>query len=85
MDEHIPSQASREYVARLRAQATKDDAERLEYWRNASPERHAEVLVELLDLTDVILRSRGRPAEKPPLPEDKFPWPSMRPKEPDVG
>ena len=85
MDDHVPDGASRDYVARLRAHAAEDDRERLEYWRNASPERHAEVLVELLNLADVILRSRGRPAEKPPLPEDGFPWPSMRRQEPDGG
>jgi hypothetical protein len=78
MGDPAPNPIYRDYVARLRARAEADEAERLAYWRDAPPERHAEVLIELLDLTDALLRSRGRPAEKPPLPEDRFPWPSMR-------
>lgn len=66
------------YVTRLRRVAAEDDASRSAEWRDATPERHAEVLLELLDLTDTILRSRGRAAEKPPLPAERFPWPSLR-------
>ena len=68
------------FVTRLRQGAADDEAERIERWRQAPPEEHARVLKELLDLTDAIIRSRGRPAEKPPLPDEPFPWPSMRPK-----
>ncbi|MFN0095774.1 MAG: hypothetical protein ACKVVT_13480 [Dehalococcoidia bacterium] len=67
-----------EFVARLRRGAARDDAERAAYWRAASLERHAEVLVELLDLADAIVRSRGRRVEKPPLPAERCPWPSLR-------
>ena len=67
-----------EFVQRLRAGAEADERERIEYWRNAPVEEHARVLVELLNMTDRIISARGRPVEKPPLPEDRFPWPSLR-------
>ena len=73
-----PNPIYREWVQRLRANAAEDDRADVDYWRNASVEQHARVLVELLDLGEAITRSRGRPVEKPPLPSDKFPWPSMR-------
>ena len=78
MESHAPDPATRAWVERLRATAAEEAQESIDYWRAASPERHAEVLLDLLDMTDAILRSRGRPANRPPLPPDKFPWPSMR-------
>jgi hypothetical protein len=78
MDGNGPDPATRAWVDRLRASAADDDRESIDYWRNASVEQHAKVLVELLDLGEAITRSRGRPADKPPLPPEKFPWPSMR-------
>ena len=78
MERSGPNPVYREWVERLRANAAEDDLESVVYWRTASVEQHAKILVELLDLGEAITRSRGRPAEKPPLPPDTFPWPSMR-------
>jgi hypothetical protein len=78
MDDRASPARYADYVARLRRNAAEDDADRIAYWRDASPERHAEVLVELLDLADALVRSRGYPVEKPPLPAERCPWPSLR-------
>jgi hypothetical protein len=67
-----------EWVEWLREGAAREERERREYWRHAPMEEHARVLKELLDLTDRVVRSRGRPVEKPPLPDEPFPWPSLR-------
>ena len=72
------TQTYRSFVARLRARAIEADAERVAHWAKASPEEHAKALADLVELTDVIVRSRGRPIEKPPLPDERFPWPSLR-------
>lgn len=73
-----PANPYRDYVRRLREGARRADQERIARWRNATPEEHNRVLMDLLDLQERIVRSRGRPVEKEPLPRDGFPWPSMR-------
>lgn len=54
-----------ERIERTKARDAVEDALR---WRHATLEERSETLVALLRLAEAIVRSRGFPVEKPPLP-----------------
>jgi hypothetical protein len=55
-----------------RAAEAESDIARAREWRNRTPEEHGRVLGELLDLADAIIKGRGRPGRKEPLPPNPF-------------
>ncbi|MBE7520503.1 MAG: hypothetical protein HS107_14795 [Thermoflexaceae bacterium] len=66
-----PPEARRDHrrlLENLRRAAEAESAEaRAAQWRDATPERHARVLADVIDLADAIQRSREQPFVKPPL------------------
>ena len=66
--------ANRRLVENLKRAAEAESAEtRAAEWRNASPERHARALADVIDLADAINRSRSVPFVKPPLNYPRLP------------
>jgi hypothetical protein len=66
-------EATRKFLKNMALAAERNSLyARAREWRNASPEHHAKVLEQVLALADEIVRSRGRPVEKPPLPTIKI-------------
>lgn len=66
--------ANARLVANLRRAAEAESAERrAAEWRNASLERHAQVLIEVCGVAELINRSRPRPYVKPPLDYPRVP------------
>lgn len=58
--------------SRRAAEAESAEARAAE-WRDATPERHARVLADVIDLADAIQRSREQPFVKPPLNYPRLP------------
>ncbi len=64
----------RRLVENLKRAAEAESAKaRAAEWRDASPERHARALADVIDLADAINRSRPEPFVKPPLNYPRLP------------
>jgi len=74
MDLESQQAAHRRLVENLKRAAEAESAEtRAAEWRDASLERHARVLADVIDLADTINRSRPEPFVKPPLNYPRLP------------
>ena len=62
---------------RMAAEAESAEARAAE-WRGRSMEDHERVLLDVLNLSNAIERSKEHPSYRAPLPESRFPWRELR-------